>query len=101
VEDAVFDPTTFSKNRERLLNHLVAKLFFQAVLDEARRHHLLSIQHFTVDGTLRSLGPRSRAWRESRTWAVGGGRGAGDAAKVPRHRTAGAETQRCGKGRDR
>jgi hypothetical protein len=52
VEDAVFDPTTFSKNRERLLNHLVAKLFFQAVLDEARRHHLLSIQHFTVDGTL-------------------------------------------------
>lgn len=52
VEDAAFDPTSFSKNRERLLDHLVSKLFFQAVLEEARQRHLLSNQHFTVDGTL-------------------------------------------------
>ena len=52
VEDAAFDPTSFSKNRERLLDHLVSKLFFQAVLEEARQRHLLSSQHFTVDGTL-------------------------------------------------
>jgi transposase len=52
VEDAAFDPTSFSKNRERLLDHLVSRLFFQAVLEEARQRHLLSNQHFTVDGTL-------------------------------------------------
>lgn len=52
VEDAAFDATSFSKNRERLMDHLVSKLFFQAVLEEARQLHLLSNQHFTVDGTL-------------------------------------------------
>lgn len=52
VEDAAFDATTFSKNRERLMDHLVSKLFFQAVLEEARQLRLLSNRHFTVDGTL-------------------------------------------------
>jgi transposase len=52
IEDAAFDATSFSKNRERLMEHLVSKLFFQAVLEEARQLHLLSSQHFTVDGTL-------------------------------------------------
>jgi transposase len=52
VQDPAFDATTFSKNRERLMDNLVSKLFFQAVLEEARQRHLLSNQHFTVDGTL-------------------------------------------------
>ncbi len=52
IEDAAFDATSFSKNRERLMDNLVSKLFFQAVLEEARQWHLLSNQHFTVDGTL-------------------------------------------------
>ncbi len=52
VQDPAFDATSFSKNRERLMDHLVWKLFFQAVLEEARQRHLLSNQHFTVDGTL-------------------------------------------------
>ena len=52
VEDPAFDATSFSKNRERLMDNLVSKLFFQAVLEEARQRHLLSNQHFTVDGTL-------------------------------------------------
>ena len=52
IEDAAFDATTFSKNRERLMDNLVSKLFFQAVLEEARQRHLLSNQHFSVDGTL-------------------------------------------------
>jgi hypothetical protein len=34
------------------MDNLVSKLFFQAVLEEARQRHLLSNQHFTVDGTL-------------------------------------------------
>ncbi len=52
VEDPAFDATSFSKNRERLMENLVSKLFFHAVLEEARQRHLLSNQHFTVDGTL-------------------------------------------------
>ncbi len=52
INDAAFDPTTFSKNRERLLEHEVAHRFFEAVRGEAERRRLLSDDHFTVDGTL-------------------------------------------------
>jgi hypothetical protein len=47
-----FDASTFSKNKERLLEHDVAKEFLAVVLEEARRRRLLSADHFTVDGTL-------------------------------------------------
>jgi transposase len=50
--EASFDPSTFSKNRERLLVHDVARAFFGRVVEQARRGHLLSSEHFTVDGTL-------------------------------------------------
>ncbi|MCH7970063.1 MAG: IS5 family transposase [Chloroflexi bacterium] len=52
IEDEAFDASTFSKNKQRLLEHDVARLFFEAVLSEARRKRLLSPDHFTVDGTL-------------------------------------------------
>lgn len=52
ILDPVFDHSTFSKNRDRLLEHDVAGHFFEAVRSEARRRHLLSSEHFTVDGTL-------------------------------------------------
>lgn len=46
------DASTFSKNRERLLDHEVALRFFDAVVALARRQGLLSDEHFSVDGTL-------------------------------------------------
>jgi transposase len=52
ITDPAFDASTFSKNRERLMQHDVAGRFFDAVLAEAARHGLLSDEHFTVDGTL-------------------------------------------------
>jgi len=52
MDDPVWDPTVFSKNRDRLLAADVAALFFQRVLDEANAQHVLSDEHFTVDGTL-------------------------------------------------
>ena len=52
IIDPAFDASTFSKNKERLLEHEVARGFLGAVLDEARRRRLLSEDHFTVDGTL-------------------------------------------------
>ena len=52
LDDAVWDATTFTKNRDRLLAGDIAEAFFQEVLTEARAHQLLSTEHFTVDGTL-------------------------------------------------
>ena len=50
--DRVWDATSFSKNRDRLLSGDVAQKFFSAVLGQARRARLLHDEHFTVDGTL-------------------------------------------------
>src|SRR4029453_15871300 len=52
MDDLVWNPTTFTKNRDRLPNGGGAWGFFQAVVDQARSHGLLSEEHFTVDGTL-------------------------------------------------
>jgi transposase len=52
MDDPVWDVTVFTKNRERWLAGEVAQAFFNAVLDQARTHELLSTEHFTVDGTL-------------------------------------------------
>jgi transposase len=52
MDDAVWTPTVFTKNRDRLLTGDVAAAFFTAVLDQARAAQLLSDEHFTVDGTL-------------------------------------------------
>jgi len=52
VDEPVWDATTFSKNRERLLQADVAEAFFDQVLKQAAAHDLLSSEHFTVDGTL-------------------------------------------------
>ena len=52
IDDPVWVPTVYSKNRDRLLAANVAALFFQAVLAEAKARDLTSDEHFTVDGTL-------------------------------------------------
>jgi transposase len=52
MDERIWDHSTFSKNRDRLLTGDVATCFFDAVLTEARTQRLLSDEHFTVDGTL-------------------------------------------------
>src|SRR5438067_11892422 len=52
MDDAIWDVTVFTKNRERLLDGDIAEAFFQAVLQQAGERSLLSDEHFTVDGTL-------------------------------------------------
>lgn len=47
-----FDHSTFTKNRERLMEHEVGRLFFDAIVKQARGIGLMSDDHFTVDGTL-------------------------------------------------
>jgi transposase len=52
LDEASFDATTFTKNRDRLLAHDVAGRFLKAVVSQAQEAGLLSDEHFTVDGTL-------------------------------------------------
>ncbi len=52
LDEEVWDATTFSKNRDRLLEAEVARLFLQQVVEQARQKGLTSDEHFTVDGTL-------------------------------------------------
>src|SRR5512132_539807 len=52
LEEESFDATVFSKNRDRLLEQEVGRLFFDAVVKQAREAGLMSDDHFTVDGTL-------------------------------------------------
>jgi len=52
LEENSFDATVFSKNRERLMAHEVGRLFFDAVMNQARAANLVSEDHFSVDGTL-------------------------------------------------
>src|ERR1700687_1048589 len=52
LDDAVWDVTVFTKNRERLLKADVAKQFFYLVVEQAEALGLMSDEHFTVDGTL-------------------------------------------------
>ena len=47
-----WDHSTFTRNRERLMKHDVAARFLHAVVERAKRGHLISAEHFTVDGTL-------------------------------------------------
>jgi transposase len=52
LDEAVWDATTFTKNRDRLLEAAVAKEFLAQVVEQARVAGLISDEHFTVDGTL-------------------------------------------------
>jgi len=52
LDEPVFHPTSFTKNRRRLLTSEVAEAFFCAIRDQAEAHKLLSREHFSVDGTL-------------------------------------------------
>src|ERR1700684_544630 len=52
MDDAVWDVTVFTKNRDRLLKADVARKFFGLVVEQAHALGLMSDEHFTVDGTL-------------------------------------------------
>ena len=63
MDDAVWSPTTFTKNRDRLLSGDIAAAFFDAVLIHAECERLLSDDHFTVDGTLLEAWASQKSFR--------------------------------------
>lgn len=70
MDEPVWDPTVFTKNRDRLLTHEVARSFFDRVV--ARGRGLMSDEHFTVDGTL------VEAWASQKSFQRKDGTGGDD-----------------------
>lgn len=73
IDDEVWDHSTFSKNRERLMEHAVVERFFTEVMSVADRKGLLSKEHFSVDGTL------IQAWASHKSFTAKDGGGSDDA----------------------
>jgi transposase len=67
MDDPVWDATSFTKNRDRLLDGDIAEAFFQEVLAEARAARLLADEHFTVDGTLLEAWASQKSFRRRDT----------------------------------
>ena len=72
MDDAVWVPTVFSKNRERLIEHDAVIELFNQVLQMAQERDLLSGEHFSVDGTL------IQAWAGHKSFVRKDGGGDGD-----------------------
>jgi|SRR5580658_1143650 transposase len=70
MDEPVWHPTVYSKNRDRLLRADVAQLFFNLVLERAQELDLVSDEHFTVDGTLLEAWASLKSFRK-----VDGGEG--------------------------
>jgi transposase len=62
MDDPVWDVTVFTKNRERLITGQSSEQLLLSVLEQAYEQHLLSEEHFTVDGTL------IQAWASRRSF---------------------------------
>ena len=67
MDDPVWDATTFTKNRDRLLEGEIADAFFREVLAEAEAAGLVSDEHFTVDGTLLEAWASQKSFRRRDT----------------------------------
>jgi transposase len=83
IDDPVWDASTFSKNRERLLDGEIAASFLSAILARPKVKRLLSGEHFSVDGTLieawcsmKSFRPKDEGSAESPPCDGPGGRNA-------------------------
>ena len=72
MDEPVWDPTVFTKNRDRLLTQDVARSFFRHVVERAQG--LMSDEHFTVDGTL------IEAWASQKSFQRKDGKSDGDGA---------------------
>jgi len=71
IEEQAFDATTFTKNRERLLEAEIADRFFAAVVAQAKLRRYVSSEHFSVDGTL------LEAWASHKSFKPKDGSGKG------------------------
>jgi transposase len=86
MDDAVWDVTVFTKNRQRLLDGDIAEEFFNKVLSQARVKKLLSDEHFSVDGTLIEAWASQKSFRpKDDGGTTGGGTDGGRNAEADFH----------------
>jgi transposase len=86
MDDAVWDATVFTKNRQRLLDGDIAAEFFDKVLSQARVKQLLSDEHFSVDGTLIEAWASQKSFRpKDGDGATGAGTNCGRNAETDFH----------------
>ena len=77
IDDKVWDHSTFTKNRDRLLEHDIIPSLFEEIVILARKKDLLSDEHFSVDGTLIQAWASQKSFRpkdENNDEDSGGGR---------------------------
>ena len=72
IDDRVWDASTFSKNRDRLLDGDVAMRFLAAILDRPKVKRLVSTEHFSVDGTLIEAWASMKSFRRRSDDSSGG-----------------------------
>src|SRR3954465_11314427 len=82
IDAKAVDPTTFTKNRGRLLEAEIADRFFAAVVRQAQLRRYVSSEHFSVEGTLRN------AWASHKSFKPKDGSGGGPPADTPAGRNA-------------
>lgn len=79
VDEAVWDHSTFSKNRDRLLEADIARELFEAIVEQARMAGLLSDEHFSVDGTMIQAWASHKSFRPKDGPGPGGSSGRNEA----------------------
>src|SRR5580765_5109699 len=72
MDEPIWDPTVFTKNRDRLLNQDLARGFLRRVVDRAAGY--MSDEHFTVDGTLIEAWASQKSFQRNDGWPDGDGR---------------------------
>jgi transposase len=85
IEVPSFDATTFTKNRERLLEAEIADRFFAAVVAQAKLRRYVSSEHFSVDGTLLEAWASHKSFKPKDGPGKGGPGGPGRNAEADFH----------------
>jgi transposase len=81
MDDPIWVPTVFTKNRDRMLEGDIAQAFFEQVLAQARTSNLLSDEHFSVDGTLIEAWASKKSYQQKQD-PPEAGEGSGRGGKV-------------------
>jgi transposase len=83
IDEPVWDHSSFSKNRDRLLEGAIAAQFLSAVLAQPRVKRLLSSEHFSVDGTLIQAWASMKSVKPKQPPGSDGGHGSGGGRNAP------------------
>ena len=88
IDESVFDASTFSKNRDRLLIHEIAQEFLSSLLGLPEVKGLLSAEHFSVDGSLLKAWASMKSFRPKGASGEGRGNDPGEPPPAGRNREA-------------